>query len=193
MQIDKLYYYKMTPEEIKIWNSLYQKIIDDFTKLSCYKSNQRLIDDYMLVSKYYAHSAGYNHDMGYYYIENGDRGTLYLMMNNKNSADAEIFIVHKLLWKIGQKQELHKRNDLQNWWKCHTKYDSRKYIFEYIISGIAALFGEKTALTYADDYTKSMNYWFEDDHWKFDFKTLRFVEISNSEEQDELPLKHSKH
>ena len=131
----------------------------------------------------------------------GNQTTLAIAIRKK-----EMFfeIMKELLKNIALKLELHHRKEEQAKWRyVHAKvvdghwtytenqnyiynavYDFRKFYFEHHIKFIVELFSVKKAKKLITAYSRYINMWFSDTHWKFNDETLEFEEISNSKEVD---------
>lgn len=191
--------YKMTESEKQNWNIIRQTIFVYCQKLQIPEFMYERIE--MLTSggmKYGHHVAGYCENAGYFYIEYGDRGTLYLKCLSYNSEDICFYIMKQITRETGQKIELQERNEEAQKWMYylddkktrpgklvwiknenyiyHTKHDTRKKWFEYMLNALLEIFEKEMIAPMIEECTWYMNRWFEEPHWSYDMKLRAFVE-----------------
>ncbi len=174
MNENQLATYKMTPEEFSEWNSLVNQIYEDCAKADVPKQyiNPR-------VKPYdFENNRGYCKEFGYYdvYIERGCNDIRFL----GGKADMRFYLLKEILWGIGTQTELQNRAKLTAEWTYHTKYDSRKFHFEYSINKIYGILGQEYSAQLIKEHTDHMNRWFPDKHWEFDLNERKFVELTCS-------------
>ena len=212
MDAKQLFSYKMDEEEIAEWNLLKKQIYEDCKKADISESFMRSHVDTMISGRSFEHSAGYCRYAGFYYIysERGNSEKLY----SGDEAGMRFFLLKDIFRSFGMKCELENREKLSKEWKFYKKemftltpplvkyaravsktitnknyiygvrYDSRKFWFEYTINSIDKILGAEYSSPLAEEYTKFMNRWFDDEHWAFDRESGKFIEISSSEEHD---------
>lgn len=206
MEINELFIYQMTQAECEKWSEV-QDIIHRSCKVLNIPETYHSIIENATQSRGAYHLAGFCETEGYYFVEEGDRGELHLACKTFSLAEICSYIMHhRILYAIGTKMELQNRSELEQRWKyrvdnknCrprhlpliensnyqyHTRYDSRKMWFEYIINNLAVIFDEERVEKVIEEYTGYMNRWFDDKHWEFDKTCKEFIEISDSVEHD---------
>jgi hypothetical protein len=65
-----------------------------------------IVERHIAESVYYEHYAGYCNDEGYYYINIGDRGEVYLSCKTDTEEKILFYLMKNLLYDIGLKLEL---------------------------------------------------------------------------------------
>lgn len=184
MDVKELYTYKMMTSECEKWSEV-QDVLNRSCKFLNIPETYHGIIENAIQSRGTYHSAGFCETEGYYFVEDGDRGALYLKCKTPHLVEICFYIMHhKILYGIGTKMELQNRSELESRWKYHTKYDSRKMWFEYIINNLGVIFDEERVEKVIEEYTGYMNRWFNDKHWEFDKNCKEFIEISDSVEHD---------
>ncbi|MBQ8786523.1 MAG: hypothetical protein IJZ61_02695 [Oscillospiraceae bacterium] len=176
MNKDQLAAYNMTAEELAEWNSLVDQIYQDCAKAGVPK---QYVDP--RVTPYdFENNRGYCKELGYYdvYTERGCNNIRFL----GSKADMRFYLLKEILFGFGTQTELQNRAKLTTEWTYHTKYDSRKFWFEYKINKIYEILGQDYSVQLIREHTSHMNRWFPDKHWEFDQSERKFVETSNSEE-----------
>lgn len=74
----ELYQYQMTAAETEIWNRLKNLLKEDRKTMLIPDEFAEWIERLLSTREAYDHDAGYHMKEGYYYVEEGDRGSLYL-------------------------------------------------------------------------------------------------------------------
>lgn len=196
--------YKMSATEQKKWTDIKEKI-RSYCREAVPAEFADMIERYIGEFAYYEHYAGYCSGEGYYYIEIGDRGAVQLSCKTDSEEEMLFFLMEKILHGVGRRLELRLRSSEQKNWMYyidyqstkpgkivwlknesyiyHTKHDTRKWWFEYIIRNLWPYFDATRVNSLVEKYTKLMNRWFEDVHWRYDREKLQFVEISDSVEK----------
>lgn len=196
----ELQHYRMNKAEWECFEQMWLTIREDCAKMipAEYEANVKR----QLEEVPYLHYMGYCGEHGYYYVEEGDYGRLNMGCLTKDEIEMRFYIMKKILREVGQQIELKKRADEQKKWMYylddantrpghlawvkndtyyyHTKHDSRKMWFEYMLNGLAKLFSPGLVQPVIEEYTGYMNRWFEEAHWAYDCGSGKFVEISDS-------------
>ena len=202
---EELQKYKMSPYERKKWAHI-QNRIKQHCKESVPAQYYGIVENYTAESVYYEHYAGYCKEEGYYYIAVGDHGDVYMLCKTESEEVILCFLMEKILRDIGMRIELKIREQEQRKWMYytddkmteegserliknenyvyHTKYDSRKWWFEYIIRKLRPFFNDSMMNPIEKKYTDYMNKWFGDKHWEYNRSRELFEEMSDSVEQD---------
>lgn len=178
MTKEQLANYNMTAEELAEWDSLVNQIYQDCAKADVPK---QYVDP--RVKPYdFENNRGYCKELGYYdvYTERGCNNIRFL----GSKADMRFYLLKEILFGFGTQTELQNRARLTLEWKLkyHTKYDSRKFHFEYRINKIHKILGQEYSAQLIREHTDHMNRWFPDKHWEFDLTERKFIEKSKSEE-----------
>lgn len=181
MTAKELEIYKMSEAERQKWNEIKQTV-----KMYCKRvmipgfMSERIENILREGMLYGQHVAGYCESEGYYYIEYGDRGMLYLKCLSIDSQDVCFYIMQQIAREAGQKIELNERDAEERKWLCtyHTKYDTRKKWFEYTLNVLLEIFGQEAVAPLIEEYTGYMNHWFKEKYWSYDTEIREFVEIS---------------
>lgn len=185
MDIKDLYNYRMSPDELDMWMQVVESVRQYSKQIEIMEDYGVMITSAISSSVFCDHSSGYCKEVGYYYIEEGDRGKIFLKCHTQNKDEICFYIMHqKILRQIGLKLEMEKRDELEKGWNGNNRYDSRKYWFEYVISNLFKVFRGELVEQIVTQYTGYMNRWFYDEHWKFNCELMEFVEISDSKEHD---------
>lgn len=182
MTNEQLAHYKMDDEERAEWNSLIEQIYEDCKKADIPESGFKRYVDSRVVPYDFENNRGYCKSLGYYdvYTERGCNELRFI----GDRAGMRFYLLKQILWGIGTQLELESRARLTLAWKLkyRTKYDSRKFHFEYEINKIDKILGQDYSAQLIAEHTAHMNRWFEDEHWAFDRSTGKFIEITKSEE-----------
>lgn len=203
MTKEELQSYKMTHDERDKWINI-QDITRRYCKRSVHVEYNEIVERHISKSVYYEHYAGYCKDEGYYYINIGDRGEVYLSCKTESTEEILFYLMKSILHNIGIKLELSIRDIDQKKWMYyedvsntkpgkiawvknkeyiyHTQHDTRKWWFEYIIKNLWLFFNDAMIEPIVEEYTGYMNHWFEEKHWKYDREKKQFIEISDSVE-----------
>ena len=203
MTPEELRSYKMTSEELQVWNETVSRVREYCNKLVPEEYSQKIEHH---LSKDYFHYAGYCKKEGYYYVCEGDRGELSCLFKGFDREKIQIFLTENILRDVGQRIELKLRDKEQMRWRFYedfektvpghiewvendtyvygVKHDSRKLWFEFVLGGLIKTFGFEKVKDIAEEYTKKMNYWFKEKHWDFDREELTFVEIGGSSNEN---------
>ena len=203
MNVEKLCRYRMNSSELNVWNEFQEQIIKDCQKIKIPLSFGEFIETQISIKEQYIHTAGYCNKAGYFYINEGDRGELFLSCLSHDIEDIRWYVMEKILRHIGQKLELEQREDEEKKWRYlrkfengklkleenenwiyNTIHDSRKYWFEYSIVLLAKIFETNRIYPYVASHIELMNRWFNVPHWDFDWEKMCFIEISSSQEHD---------
>lgn len=182
----KLSYYKMTEDERKIWDQLCERIRLYIIALQIPEGYESLISDGLKTNIYYTKNCGYNKEYGYYYVEFGDRGSLYLLLLSKDINDALWYTLERIINNISMKEAQNNEKINESNWKYKTKFDYRKYWFEYEIKALSQIVDSEFLKDYINNRLHSMNWWFNDSHWGFDYNKMELIEISDSIERDTI-------
>ncbi|MGL6199677.1 MAG: hypothetical protein ACRC3H_12165 [Lachnospiraceae bacterium] len=193
----------MNPEESKKWAKLKNIILTDCKKMQISHRHHEWINKRTDPIDPYDHVAGYNQANGYFYIEEGDRGTIYLGCCSHDTEDLRWYLLKSIASHAGQNYELtHRKSDEKHWryprtfkdgklilkqriiWKYNAIHDTRKLCFEYEIKVLAKVAVPEKLEAFVNEHTNLLNRWFEQPHWGFDWKRMVFVEISESKEHD---------
>lgn len=201
----------MDEEEFAEWTSLKTQIYEDCEKAEIPESFMRSHVDTTVSEKSFEHSAGYCRYAGFYYAysERGNPEKLY----SGDEAGMRFFLLKDIFRSFGMRCELENRGKLSEEWQFYekdmfilkpplvkhsrvvskniqnknyiyrVKYDSRKFWFECTINSIDKILGSEYSSQVIEEYTKSMNRWFDDEHWAFDKASGKFIEMSESEEK----------
>lgn len=205
MTKEELQSHIMTHDEREKWIEI-QNTIRQYCMKSVPVEYNKIVERYIAESTYYEHYAGYCKGEGYYYIDIGDRGAVYLSCKTDSEEEMLFYLMIKILQDMGMKLELSIRETEQKNWMYyedslntkpgkiawvknkeyiyHTRHDTRKWWFEYIIKNLWLFFNDVMLEPIVGEYTDYMNRWFEDKHWKYDREKKQFVEISDSIEID---------
>lgn len=192
--------YIMSEAEKQKWNNIRQMIWKYCEQVQIPKSMNDRIE--ILTSggmKYGDHVAGYCENAGYFFLEYGDRGALFLKCLSFGEKDICFCLMKKITREAGQKIELQERKEeAKNWmyylddkntrpgklswiknesYLYHTKHDTRKKWFEYMLNALLEIFGEAMVAPTIEEYTGYMNRWFKEKHWLYDISLRAFVEI----------------
>ena len=182
MNKNQLATYKMTTEELAEWNRLAKQIYDDCAKSNIPESFIKEYAEHRLLPYDFESNRGYCTEYGYYdvYTERGCNDIRFL----GGKAEMRFYLLKEILWGIGTQLELQNRAKLTLEWKLkyQTKYDSRKFHFEFEINKIREILGQEYSAQLIREHTDHMNRWFPDKHWEFDLNERKFIEISRSEE-----------
>lgn len=181
----QLFKYKMTDEENSIWKQLKDVIINFCNEL-------KLPEEYfyyvsVALDSNWDQSCGYKEDCGFYSVY-CDRGH-YNISDGLPEFDynkAKFYFLKNIIWNIGNRIECSKREILKEEWESKADYDSRKYRFEYEIIMLSKIFNKEYINKLVKEKTEYMNRWFYFDHWKFDYKKMQFIEISDSKKNIRL-------
>ncbi len=182
----KLSYYKMTEDEKSVWQKLCEKVRLYITELQIPDGYDSVISDRLKTNIYYSKNCGYNREHGYYYVEFGDRGSLYLFLLSEDINDALWFLIERIIDNISMKESQENKKVNENNWNYKTKFDYRKYWFEYGIKALSKIVDSEFLKDYINDRLRSMNWRFNPPHWGFDYDRMEFAEISDSVERDTI-------
>lgn len=205
MTVKELEHYKMTDDELEKWIEVRQIILDYCKILKIPAFMEKRIDSILQIRITYEHIAGYCKTNGYFYITYGDRGELYLSCQSKEKDDICFYIIKEIAREAGTKIEMQEREQEAKKWMYyidsqktrpghiewvkntnylyHTKHDTRKKWFEYVLNALLKVFKAEKVASLVEEYTGYMNHWFDEPHWAFDRKKREFVEISYSEQK----------
>lgn len=193
----ELYHYKMTSEETEKWNELKSQVINDCKTMQIPLEFNEWIERKSNAIDSYNHIAGYCEKVGYFYIEDGDRGDIYLKCCSRNPDDIRWYILEQIVQHVGQNIELRYRKvEEKNWrnlrdyknsefteqidWKYNAIHDTRKFWFEYEILALSKVFDSDKLKPFVEEHINLMNRWFNEPHWSFDWEIMSFIEVSNS-------------
>lgn len=174
--------YKMTTDELAEWNSLVKQLCEDCSKAVIPESDFKRYVEHRLEPYDFENNRGYCKDFGYYdvYVERGCNEIRFL----GDRAGMRFYLLKEILYICGSQTELHNRAKLSAEWTYHTKYDSRKFWFEYKINKIEEILGQDYSAQLIKEHTDHMNRWFPDKHWEFDLNERKFVELTCSKETE---------
>ncbi|MFV0393146.1 MAG: DUF6966 domain-containing protein [Coprobacillaceae bacterium] len=199
--------YKMNNEESIVWRDFQDDVLSMCTKIEVLKNYKELIEKKLETSVYYVQNIGYSSIHGYYFLEYGDRGKVYLDLVTKSKEEAILHILTNILVRIGQKIEIENRSSLiEEWhydrgnvinnvfeivevskdWKYDTVYDSRLFWFTFTIQKLNIVIPNIYLYPLVQKYTFHMNNWFEKLHWGFDRFSLEFYELNTLKEIDTI-------
>ncbi|SHO48709.1 hypothetical protein [Anaerocolumna xylanovorans] len=182
----QLSYYKMTEEEEKVWKELCEKVHLYLAELQIPGEYEAVISERLKTNIYYTKNCGYHKEHGYYYVEFGDRGSLHLLLLSGDINDALWCLLERIIDEISMRESQKNKRINESGWKCNTKFDYRKYWFEYEIKALSKIVDSEFLKDYINNRLHSMNWWFNPLHWGFDCKRMEFVEVSDSVERDTL-------
>ncbi len=185
MELRELYNYKMNPAELEEWMQVAEKVRSLCEEIGLVDAYGVMVKNAISSSIFCDHRAGFCTKIGYYYIEEGDRDKIYLKCQSHDPDEMTFHVMHqKILRTIGRKLEMEKRVELEKDWSGNNQYDSRKYWFEYVIGNLMRVFEGQRVEQIIKQYTGYMNRWFNDEHWQYDRERGKFVEVSDSKEQE---------
>lgn len=204
MTKEELQRHKMLSEEQKIWDEIKARI-RVYCKGIIPEEFTELIEKHIAEAVYYQSYAGYCSGEGYYYINIGDRGEIDLACKTESEEEMLFYLMKKILRDVGIRLELRQRDKEQEKWMYylddkntrpgklawvkneryiyHTKHDTRKWWFEYILRNLQLYFGKERLVPLIEEYTQLLNRRFHAPHWGYDREKLQFVEISDSVEK----------
>lgn len=192
----ELYRYEMNQEELATWNAVRRRILSDCKTLPCREEFEEWIV-LQLKEKNWEHAVGYSNEVGYYFIEAGERSALVIHCQTLEEEEFRWFMLKRITKHIGQRLELkHRETEAKKWryvtddlsagcpmiwkenrnWVYDTREDTRKYWFEYMLQSLNTIFGKERVEPMVAEYTDAMNLWFEEAHWRFDWARMEFVE-----------------
>lgn len=199
----QLYSYRMSLEESEKWAKLKNIILTDCKKMKISHQHDEWINKRTKPIDPYNHVAGYSRADGYFYIEDGDRGEIYLSCCSHDAEDVRWYLLKSIASQVGQNYELaHRKSEEKRWrysrafengkhimkqriiWKYNAVHDTRKLYFEYEIKALAKVADLERLEVVVNERNSLLNLWFEQPHWGFDWKRMVFVEISDSKEHD---------
>ncbi len=178
-----LFYYKMNSAEKIILYSVIEELNYTFKNLKKpelvpdinpkFKKSFSIKND-DLVTKYRS-------DFGFYQVIS-DREFRVIQQFQYSEIDKfKRALLKKGIMEIGINVELKNRSLLEKQWNdsnFSTSYDSRKYMFEFIVEIINQIDVE-FANQLTEEYTTYMNKWFDERHWEYDKETKQFLEIGS--------------
>lgn len=180
---EELAYYKMNLVELQIWNGFSDEIVIDCKKMNIAQEHFHYVTD-NLESKNYCHTCGYSEKYGYFMVDFGDRGGFTSSILTRSVQQAKLDFLKRILWNISIQYECQNRQVLKQKWNCSTKYDGRKYSFDYTILKLHQIYSYEEIKDYIVERTQYMNRWFYDQHWAYSEEQNQFIEVSQSLEHD---------
>ncbi len=176
-----LYSYEMTKQEAQHAECLRQKAIQICSKfevpeMELFDGNNRL----SRFEDYYDFKIKYINEIGYCVLT-GERGRLSFLEGfpTKVFSEALVWLLRTELSSVGVKIELRKRRELSEEWErlYKTRYDSRKYRFEYILSVIYRALNKHCDVL-IKKYTDLLNINFNYEYWGYNKSTLTFEPLN---------------
>ena len=178
-----LFYYKMNSAEKIILSSVIEELNYTFKNLKKpelvpdinpkFKKSFFIKNDDLVIK--------YRSDVGFYQVIS-DREFRVIQQFQYSEIDKfKRALLKKGIMEIGINVELKNRSLLEKQWNdsnFSTSYDSRKYMFEFIVEIINQIDVE-FANQLTEEYTTYMNKWFNERHWEYDKETKQFLEIGS--------------
>lgn len=190
MNAEILIKYEMNSEELFIWNAFCEK------KLQCSMMqmpdiSKEIIDKKLMIREPFFGNRGYSKKYGYYEVQEGGRGHLYLELNTFDAKKAVCVFLSCIAHDVGyqyviKNKKLIEKMNVPKWHyyneytivdngsKCESKriinstgsiydseYDYRKYWFELTISYLAKVYDNLSLLEEIKKYQEYMNHQFK--------------------------------
>lgn len=182
---NELAVYRMNNKERKIWNQFCDNLLAEFDKMEIDEEYQHYAIE-EIQSSYYVRSCGYSEAHGYFQVEFGDRGGCSLTVLTQDAISARMAFMKKIVWNCSTSWECRHRKELQAEWECITPYDGRRHHFAYEIQHLLRVYSLDAICDLIQYNTDCMNLWFTDQHWIYDVKSQKFIEISDSKKSKDL-------
>lgn len=182
---NELVIYQMNHKEQKVWHQFCKDVLAEYEKMEIDEEYRHYALE-ELQSSYYVRSCGYSEVHGYYQIEFGDRGECITSILTQDAVSAKMAFMKKILWNCSISWECRHRKELKAEWECKTSYDGRRHHFAYVIQHLLMVYPIDAICDLIQYDTDCMNHWFMDQHWVYDVKQQKFIEISDSIESKDL-------
>ena len=194
---------RMFPEEEKKWRELCNSVREKFAMLDIPNMAQEELERILEPGTPYTGAKGYVETDGYFYVEEGDRGSCTLIFKTKSRDEAVDLLMKKLAHDVSyrcvvenMKQiELEHRKDWRFYevvdgrvpgrifshdeenvtWKYDAKYDYRKYWFELALYMLKDNVSKEMFRKEVSEYEKLLNHWFETPFWCYNAESREFV------------------
>lgn len=204
----ELLYYQMTPAEHIVWETFCRTIADKCMLMDTPPMDRKLLERYLMIREPFDFARGYSEQEGYYDLQEGDRGDIYILMHTHSLNEAVSQKLSRIAQDISYQYVLHneKKIDMinQKKWhyyeedgpiengRCSTKvlendeweydavYDYRKYWFELALSFLAKVFSPEQFALEIKRYEDLLNYHFQDKLWTYDIQKFQFVALEKS-------------
>lgn len=195
--------YNMTSKEQAVWNSFCRIISDKCSLMDTPPIDWDLLKKYLIPKRPYCGARGYSEEDGYYDIQEGDRGALYVAMRT-HSLDEAVFekliqVAHDMSYEYvvrnrkeidaAQQKEWRSCKEYESVkdgrceirmiknssWRYNTEYDYRKYWFEMALAFLGKVLERKQLEAEIQRYEGFMNHHFQEKFWSYDFQKREFV------------------
>lgn len=206
MTESQLLNYKMNNDELQKWNSLCEDVKNVIHNAYIPDVSPFLIEDFLdrktMVREPFYGARGYTDTDGFYSVQEGDRGVIYVKFHMLSSEEAKVMMLKELAHDISYAYITSDMEDLQRkyqskWhfyemregikdgrmishleenrtWIYDAEYDYRKYWFELLLFIDKQVLPENEYFQEINVYQNYMNYHMADKKWCFDFSSCQF-------------------
>lgn len=167
--------YKMSGNEKFVWNAFCDKVRMSVRMPQPTDPRYSRILERLLQTQTYCHYVGCSEKYGYFKVDQGDRGELFISIETKSERKALWLFSKNILWNILLEYELRNRSELESQWKYDCSYDFRKCVFEKEIRALSFLGMNDLLDEHIKNRLQKMNIHFNGEPWSFDRAKMEFT------------------
>lgn len=171
--------YQMTREETLVWEALVEEILRRCEKVDLMAVYNTNIEDRLRKKEPWGPVLGYSKRDGYYRVEEGDKGSIHILMRTKSKEEAIRAILSDMAHDFSYRYVADNMSEINNIkkkeWDYDTEYDYRKYWFELALYFCEIVMEQADFEAEVRDYEKSLNHHHNPDLWRYDVEKKEFV------------------
>lgn len=134
-------------------------------------------------SRLWEKAFGYHREYGYFAVDCGDRGELYLSILEKDREEARNYFLNRITDKMAYDFAVARMKEEEAVWQYRCPFDYRKIWFEQALSWLAPVVDWGYFAECAGRYVELLNYHFTVAHWEYDFELGHIIEAGIIEEK----------